>query len=283
VTAKAVHEQLGVKLGLHLKSTLSKELQSALPDALAKAMQRPEVVRLLSESVSKTVAPRVEEQFAALLKNSITPALNSVATLAAQKASNEVQRQTREVINGMDRERRADSVKIEQLTKLVTGLTETVSSMAASQSTFQGEFLRLQQTANTRLVEDPPNNSGGVSVSGESSRAVVQQVSKEDELANHVEEIRKALSEQRSQDAFMRWMQSQRQQEIFDQVFAKYQPAMVQGLIPLLLLAIGSTLASSFEGNTIYHRLAWIDGVLQNFMAQVQDLVSINPRVIDPH
>jgi hypothetical protein len=171
VAMKAVNDQMGTKLGAHLRSTLPKELQSVLPEVIGKTLRLPEVMKLMSESLAKTVAFRVEEQFASLLKNSITPAFTALALQAVQQAGNDIQRQATDIIGRLEHERRADSVKIDQLSLLVTGLSETVSTMATAQSKFQGEFLKLQQAAHARLNEQEISPSGHAQMSRQSSRA----------------------------------------------------------------------------------------------------------------
>jgi hypothetical protein len=284
VATKAVNDQMGTKLGGHLKSILPKELQSVLPEVIGKTLQKPEVMKLMSESLAKTVAFRVEEQFASLLKNSITPAFTALAIQAAQKAGGDVQRQATEIIGTLERERRADSVKIDQLSMLVTGLSETISTMAAAQSKFQGEFLKLQQAAHARLSEADASQSGNVRMSRQSSNRQVQtQQTQQSQQAQQtpvedpnrlIEDITAAVNQGDIDTAIMLWIQSAREQEIFEQYFSKYAPSMIVGINPLMLLSIGATVAAQFEGPLLFVRLDWVETSLQAFQVVSNVLVS---------
>jgi hypothetical protein len=291
VAMKAVNDQIGAKLGAHLRSTLPKELQSVLPEVIGKTLRLPEVMKLMSESLAKTVAFRVEEQFASLMKNSITPAFTALALQAVQQAGSDIQRQATEVIGRLEHERRADSVKIDQLSMLVTGLSETVSTMAAAQSKFQGEFLKLQQAAHARLSEQEPSPSGNLQISRQSSRAQApaqraqqaqqahqaqpSQQAPTDDVARIIEQIAAAVNVGDIEGAIMLWIQSQQEQAIFEHYFSKYTSAMIRGLNPLMLLSIGACVAAHFEGNLLFVRLDWVEMVFQSFQASANALVSV--------
>jgi hypothetical protein len=288
IAMKAVNDQMGTKLGAHLRSTLPKELQSVLPEVIGKTLRLPEVMKLMSESLAKTVAFRVEEQFASLLKNSITPAFTTLALQAVQQAGNDIQRQATDIIGRLEHERRADSVKIDQLSMLVTGLSETVSTMAAAQSKFQGEFLKLQQAAHARLNEHEISPPGHAQMSRQSSRAQppaqqAQQVHQAqqtqanltEDAARIIERIEAAVNVGDIEGAIMLWIQSQQEQAIFEHYFSKYTSSMIRGLNPLMLLSIGACVAAHFEGNLLFVRLEWVDMVFQSFQASANALVSV--------
>jgi hypothetical protein len=288
VAMKAVNDQMGTKLGAHLRSTLPKELQSVLPEVIGKTLRLPEVMKLMSESLAKTVAFRVEEQFASLLKNSITPAFTALALQAVQQTGNDIQRQAADIIGRLEHERRADSVKIDQLSMLVTGLSETVSTMATAQSKFQGEFLKLQQAAHTRLNEQEISPRGHAQMSRQSSRAQppaqqAQQVHQTqqaqanltEDAARIIERIEAAVNIGDIEGAIMLWIQSQQEQAVFEHYFSKYTSSMIRGLNPLMLLSIGACVAAHFEGNLLFVRLDWVDMVFQSFQASANALVSV--------
>lgn len=291
VAMKAVNDQMGAKLGAHLRSTLPKELQSVLPEVIGKTLRLPEVMKLMSESLAKTVAFRVEEQFASLLKNSITPAFTALALQAVQQTGNDIQRQATEVIGRLEHERRADSLKIDQLSMLVTGLSETVSTMAAAQSKFQGEFLKLQQAAHARLSEQETTPPVHAQMSRQSSRAQppaqqaqqaqqphqaqpTQQALTED-AARIIERIEEAVNVGDIEGAIMLWIQSQQEQSIFEHYFSKYTSSMIRGLNPLMLLSIGACVATHFDGNLLFVRLEWVDMVFQSFQSSANTLVGV--------
>jgi hypothetical protein len=172
---------------------------------------------------------------------------------------------------------------------LVTGLSETVSTMAAAQSKFQGEFLKLQQAAHARLSEQETTPPGDAQMSRQSSRAQapVQQAPQAhqaqpaqptltEDAARIIEQIGAAVNVGDIEGAIMLWIQSQQEQAIFEHYFSKYTSSMIRGLNPLMLLSIGACVAAHFEGNLLFVRLDWVDMVFQSFQASANALVRIN-------
>jgi hypothetical protein len=100
-------------------------------------MQDPEVLGTISELVSKRVTNQVESTVSACLGSIVTPAFSDFAATIEHRVS--------EQLHQADAHRHNDAAKIEQLTNLVRGLSETVQSMAASQSEFQAQILKHQQ------------------------------------------------------------------------------------------------------------------------------------------
>jgi hypothetical protein len=175
-------------------------------------------------------------------------------------------------MESIERQRHADTIKIDQLTQLVTSLSETVSSMASAQSDFQGQFLRMQQQAviDRRQVSGRQGDGQGSSVSRPSSTALAAPVEKspeQDEYDNMLSSISKAMAEGEYENAVIQWLQTQREQEFFKKYFCQYNPDFIRELSPLLLLSLGATVSIEFEDEFIHQRIAWMETILGAFQS----------------
>lgn len=278
VTSKNIDQRVTPAIINHLTQTLPRELQRVLPDAVNKVMQQPQLLKLMSDTLAKTVSFSFEEQFATLLNNSITPAFTQLAVNASQRVAADVHRQAQEQIGTIERQRHADSLKIEQLTQLVHGLTETISSMAAAQSEFQASFLRTQQR--DRQSTSSHRASPGLGLSHNSSRpsvssalagpSVVEQKSQEEiEYEEMFKHIQGPMQEGRYEDAVVRWLQTGREQEFFARYFCKFSPKFITELSPLLLLSLGAIITIELTDDLMNQRLAWTETILNSFQIKM--------------
>ena len=85
----------------------------------------------------------------------------------------------------------SDSVKIDQLTALVRGLSDTVSSMAEAQTSFQSEILRLNRVVASRPNEEDRTSTQPQPLDSVSATASESRSAAEAELA----EIAQLMSE----------------------------------------------------------------------------------------
>jgi len=145
VTSSTLDRKLQEVVSHHVHQSIPRELRAALPEAISRAMQNPEVLRVISDLVANKVAAHVESEFSSVLHSTISPAFKSLAVGAAQRMTGEVERRVSKQIHEADAQRYNDSLKIDQLTNLVRGLSETIHTMATAQSEFQHEFLKLQR------------------------------------------------------------------------------------------------------------------------------------------
>lgn len=136
VTA-SLDRRLTESISTSIQAAVPKEINSILPNAVTKTMQDPEVLGTISELVSKRVTNQVESTVSACLGSIVTPAFSDFAATIEHRVS--------EQLHQAGAQRHNDAAKIEQLTNLVRGLSETVQSMAASQSEFQAQILKHQQ------------------------------------------------------------------------------------------------------------------------------------------
>lgn len=147
VLSTALDSRLSEALTQNLHHALPALLKLALPEAVSRSLQNPEVLRVLSDQVNSKIAGHVEKEFLSALHNTIAPSFKSLAVNVAQKTSIETETRVREQLRQAELQRQNDSAKIDDLTVAVRGLSETVNTMAAAQSEFQPEILKLQVQA----------------------------------------------------------------------------------------------------------------------------------------
>lgn len=202
VMSEALDKRLSEALTQNLHHALPALLKLALPEAVSRSLQNPEVLRVLSDQVNNKIAGHVEKEVASVLHNSITPSFKSLANNVAQKAASETENRLREQLRQADFQRQNDSAKIDDLTMLVRGLSETVNTMATAQSEFQQEILKLQaQAAQERqasIIRETSRQQQEAS-QGSGSSAVVQMTPEQAEL----NAISHMMGEQRYEEAII--------------------------------------------------------------------------------
>ncbi|KAG6319237.1 hypothetical protein E4U44_007152 [Claviceps purpurea] len=142
---KAVSDVLQNKLQPHIASTVQKEIQSSLPRALTQSLQSADLVSTVADRVGKSINSTLQQEVATTLTQRLTPTFKNLARQSAQQAVKEVHQQYQDGLEKMQAQHAADSHKIDQLLTCVTGLTDMVSTMAASQASLQAEVLKLKQ------------------------------------------------------------------------------------------------------------------------------------------
>ena len=173
VTSASLTDVLSTVVAKQVNETMPSAMKSALPEAIGRTMQNPNLLRSISEHITKTVTGHVEREFTTTLNNAIVPTFTDLAVTVAQKVSGDTERRVREQLQQAEMQHHDDSVKIDQLTDLVRGLSETVRTMAAAQSDFQLEILKLQQKAAqegqnpARQPSPTPSESASMQISPE--------------------------------------------------------------------------------------------------------------------
>ena len=173
VTSASLKDVLSAVVAKEVNEIMPSTMKSALSEAIGRTMQNPHLFRSISEQITKTVTGHVEREFTTTLHSSIVPTFTNLAVNVAQKVSGDTERRVREQLQQVEVQQHDDSVKIDQLTDLVRGLSETVHTMAAAQSDFQHEILKLQQKAaqeDQNLARRPsptPSESASMHISPE--------------------------------------------------------------------------------------------------------------------
>ena len=199
VASSSLRELVPEVLTQQLRQAIPPLLKLALPEAISKGVQNPEVLHFIAEQINVKVASRMDKELSMTLQKSVAPAFKSLAANVAQKSNVEIEDRLREHLRAAEIQRRDDSVKVDQLTQLVRGLSETVHAMAAAQSGFQEEILKLQQqAANQRQVDlNRPSSSQAASQPGSTAPRLTPKSPEQEEL----EAITNLMNEGRLEEA----------------------------------------------------------------------------------
>ena len=167
-TASSLEKMLPHIIGQQLQALLPMSLKPALHEVVGHTMQSADVYRAISEKVTKSVTGQVEREFASALNSSVIPAFKNLTVSTVQKIGQDTENRVKEQLQRAESQHRSDGAKIEQLnnsvrvlsetrredtgkidqlTNAVRVLSETIHQMAAAQSDFQSEILKLQQRA----------------------------------------------------------------------------------------------------------------------------------------
>ena len=202
VLSTSLDKRLSEALTQNLHHALPALLKLALPEAVSRSLQNQEVLRVLSDQVTSKIAAHVDKEFASILHNNITPSFKNLANNVAQKTASETENRLREQLRQADFQRQNDSAKIDDLTTLVRGLSETVNTMATAQSEFQQEILKLQaqaaQERQANMIRETSRQQQEDS-QGSGSSAVVQMTPEQAEL----NAISHMMGEQRYEEAII--------------------------------------------------------------------------------
>ncbi len=147
-TTSSIFEKIiSEALAQQLQLAIPPLLKLALPEAIGRGVQNPEVLRVITEQLTTRLSSQVENEFTTTLHNAIIPTFKTLAVNVAQRSGADTENRVHEYLRRAESQHREDSGKIEQLTNLVRGLSETVHMMASAQSEFQQKILKLQQQA----------------------------------------------------------------------------------------------------------------------------------------
>ncbi|MCJ1396568.1 hypothetical protein MMC18_009459 [Xylographa bjoerkii] len=280
VTASTLDRKVPEYLTQQLLHTLPAQLKLALPEAVFKSLQHPDVLRVLSDQVTTKVANQVERQFSVVLNQTVLPSFQSIAIGAAQRMTTETERRMSEQLKQVDVQHREDSSKIDQLTTLVRGLSETVSAMAAAQSGFQSEILRLQQ----QHAQDRQASSSTKTGSAQLHEASIAPSDSSEPLLTpeqqELDNIITLMKEGRFEEGTILWLQSKQQGDLFDSFFVNCNPAYLRQCQSLVTLSVGAAVTSSLDNN-LSERLDWLEIVLSILNPQDPDVRGVAPRIMN--
>ena len=135
---RAVEQKVADLLPQQLNTNVSREVKAAVPQAVQQALNNAQVQRSLTDQV----ATKVQQQVSQLLQQSMP----NLATQATQKMMADLENRNKQQIAELEKRRVHDQTKIQELSELVRGLTETVRNMSASQAVFQEQILKMQRS-----------------------------------------------------------------------------------------------------------------------------------------
>ena len=287
--ANLVSGNLGPRLGEQLSSQIGSQLHSIVPHqvtqnlstAIAAAVQSPAVTHHITQAISDRVAHKFENDFTEFFHNTITPTFRDLSLRAAEQNALEAERRVAELLKTYEVERRADQNKVDKILETMQALTESVTLMSSSQVEFQRQILKDRATKTAQLSDG--ENSNGDRTSREYSRPIsslqtvpatptqpqqehrVSQATPTHQQDPEISAITMLMQEGKYEDACIRWLQSSRQDDVFDNLFAHIKPDFITGQVsPLVSFSIAVTVASSFATNPAT-RLEWLNTMLGVF------------------
>ncbi|KAF9238606.1 hypothetical protein DTO027I6_7656 [Penicillium roqueforti] len=299
-TSAAVNKQLNGAVSQQLGGAFNEELRQVLPKAVINAMQQAPVVKAVSDSVAQKLAPRIEAEVTRVMQSSIAPMIESLARIT-KKVESDMERHFQEQINYYEAQRQSDTAKIEEMSALLRGLSNTVSLLAAN----QGHQLQQTQSpqheiphreilnANKHSTRQPSENQ--VRMPQPLSQPVLQPQAipvqapvpvpvaspvarspEEIEMGDIVQLINTAHYEQGT----IKWLQSNQQADLFDNFFVHISPAYLSRLSAIVMLSVAVAVTTTMQTN-IGQRLHWLEVVLQNVNPRDTDLREVAPRILD--
>ncbi|OJJ35676.1 hypothetical protein ASPWEDRAFT_155743 [Aspergillus wentii DTO 134E9] len=275
-TSAAVSKQIDEVVSQQLGGAVPRELRQALPEAVTRAVQQPDVMKVMSDAVAQKLSSQVESEMSRALHNTITPAFKNLSLRAAEKIGADMEKQVQVQMKHYEIQRHNDSAKIDQLTTLVRSLSDTVASMAAAQTGFQNEVLRLNRVLATRQSQGSAHSSRQPSLAGAPAPVVESRTPEEVELI----EITQLMREGRYEEGSVKWLQSTQQADLFDNLFVRLNPAYLTSLSPIVALSVGVAVTSSLQTN-VAERLTWLEVVLQTVNPMDPDIREVAPKIMD--
>ena len=196
---------------------------------------------------------------------------------------------------------------MDQLLSLVTRLSDTVSTMAASQSQFQGEFLKFQQQAATEREHGRQAPRAGGSAA-ESPSYLMHQAPQpppqqqqqqqqphhqlpqiphespasqagsnaEAELGRQINLINQSVRERRMEEAIIRWLQSGCRGRDLQRYWSNLSPVYLRDLPPLVLLSVAATVSQHLETALARQKTAWLEMSVHCLLNNVPTFVSLS-------
>ncbi|KAI1427526.1 hypothetical protein F5Y12DRAFT_737055 [Xylaria sp. FL1777] len=295
---KTIETQIDSKLGGKVSHSVNNQLQKTLPHAVTHALQKADLTKSISERLASSVALDMEESFRETLVSSITPVFSDLAVASSRSLIQDVQRRTAEQIQEFEQRHIADTQKIDQLTAVVSKLSDTVGEMAAAQAQFQEQLIQMQLRPSQDRGPAQPQPQTGLSApnraasygspSATSSNHGNQLVPypssnhsnvKDNELQQLISSVASFMERGEYETGLIRWIQLPRQHDIFDEYIVKFDPQIVRDMPALVLLSVASVLAEQLDGPHLRERVTWVELVLNGLYNSLPHVTVRNPQL----
>lgn len=303
--AKTISEQIDGKMIGRVSHSIQNQMQKLLPNAVNQALLKPELSKAISDKVASSVSLEMEKSIRQSLVTTIAPLINDTAVKVSRSIAQEVQDRSAEQIAEFEQRRIADSNKIDQLTALVTSLSDTVTAMAATQTQFQDALLKMQQQQHSsrdrapatqpQLTQSrhpqsvqsqsfsygsPTANSSLQLVPLQTNNAGVrdQSMARDPYLHQLITAVASLIERGEYEAGMIRWIQQDRQSEIFERYLVQLDPQILREVPALVSLSVASVLLEQLEGPCLREKMGWVETVLRNLHAS---LPQIEPQVRD--
>ncbi|CEN61430.1 hypothetical protein ASPCAL08084 [Aspergillus calidoustus] len=264
IVSAAVGKELNTVLSQQSGDIISRELRQSLPGSVTRALQQPDVMKVVTNAVSQKVESQIKS-----LHDSLTPTLKNLALQTAEQVGNDLEKR-------VQAQRQSDAAKIDELTTLVRGLSDTVSAMAAAQTGFQNEVLRLNQVLAS--FQGQEGRQGAAQSTASASPVPLTDNRSPEQI--EITEIAELMRDGRYEEGSVRWLQSEQQAYLFDSLFVRLNPSYLNALSPIVALSVGVAVTSSLQTN-VKERLSWLEVVLQTVNPNDPDIREVAPKIMD--
>ncbi|KAI2611611.1 uncharacterized protein GGS25DRAFT_519920 [Hypoxylon fragiforme] len=292
---KTISEQIDGKMIGRVSHAIQNQMQKLIPNAVNQALQKPELTKAISDKVANTVALDLEKSLQQSLVATLSPIINDTAVTASRSIVEEIQDRHAEQLAELEQQHLADSNKIDQLTLLVTRLSESITAMSNTQAQIQDALHKMQQAqqqsprdrapaaqpqpaqshrapslqsqpysfdspqaGSLQMVPAPQANSNTRDSSGmrEASHARTA------EVQHMIAAVASAIERGEFEAGLIRWIQDGREPEVFNEYLAKLNPRFLHRLPSLVSLSVASVIAEQFQGPFLREKLDWVETVL---------------------
>lgn len=151
--------QIFENMAVSLQSQVQRDIKVALPSAVNRAMQEPEVTKTISDLVSKKVAAQVDSHISNALNTTIRPHFTQLALTHIEKAVNDAEKRTGDHFRQIERNQKMDNSKIDHLLGINHGLTESIKSIISAQTRLQEQVERVEQQLSAQSETSVPRQS----------------------------------------------------------------------------------------------------------------------------
>ncbi|KAF2491442.1 hypothetical protein BU16DRAFT_119349 [Lophium mytilinum] len=273
---ETINKELQQTLKKAISGTLPGELQAVLPSLsviLQNQIQNPQFLGKISDAVSKKVTANFEATVTSSLSVALGPALNNLTQVMDNRFA--------EQLRDANLQRQKETQKVEQLTKLVQGLTGTVQSMAASQESFQMSMLRTAEEAQHSYAGGPGSASTSAPRTELSpTKSQAQSQTPRSSLEETEDEITRLLQLGDFSEATSMWIRSSNPPALFESIFCRCNPDYLAHVSALYALSSAVVVTDPFH-NLIVERLTWLEAVLDSVNPQDPDLqADVVPRIM---
>ncbi|KAI1820643.1 hypothetical protein F4861DRAFT_522200 [Xylaria intraflava] len=288
---KTIETQIDSKLGGKMSHAINNQVQKTVPNAITNALQKADLTRSISEKLAASVALNMEASFRETLVSSIAPIFSDMAVTASRSLVQDVQRRTADQIQEFEERHIADTQKIDQLTAIVSKLSDTVGEMTAAQTQFQERLIQMQLRmsqdrgpAQSQITQPLPNQATSygspATSSGHGNQLVPfpggnHSATKDPEFQHLVSSVASFMERGEYETGLIRWIQLPRQHDIFDEYIVKFDPQIVRDMSALVSLSVASVLAEHLDGPRLRERVTWVEQVLSSLQSSL-------PHVTDP-
>ncbi|KAK3684081.1 hypothetical protein B0T22DRAFT_483868 [Podospora appendiculata] len=143
---KSISDQVSSKSNAQVNA-IQKEIQRLLPGAVSQTMQKPDVVKTISDKICHNVNAHVDAQVAKSV-NALAPAVAKMTAQSVhQRIVEDVDSRINEAFERLEERRRDEDAKLDRLIAQTKDLSNAISSLAASQAQMQKDMIALQQQA----------------------------------------------------------------------------------------------------------------------------------------